>query len=338
VATRTSYGTGCPAASSASTFYELFPNGTFDLSNSSLQLIPTGGGYVVLPGSGAWHTPTGATLPLVDDSVSAAQSLGFTLGYPGGSTNAVYVSSNGFVWAQPSNINGCCSGNAATLRTQGARWCPNWGDLNPVTGGMVQLDTDPVNGAAYVTFTNVPEFGQALNTNTFQVAFFSTGVIEYRYQTCMQTHRVVLVGWSAGTNSSDPGSVDLSANLLIITGLERRPLSLAASARPLVNTNLNLVTSNISASAPFGATILSFAQVSLDLTFLGMPGCFQYTGSEASLLFLPAGAGTFSQQITVPNLAGLNLYCQSAIDDPAAGLTPFGAISSNGVHLVVGTL
>jgi len=337
-ASRTNFGTGCPAASSASSFYELFPNGTFDLSNSSLQLVPTGGGYIVLPGTNAWHTPTGATLPLMDDSVSAAQSLGFMLSYPGGSTNAIYVSSNGFVWAQPNIANGCCVGNAATLRTQGARWCPNWGDLNPVTGGSVQFDTDPMNGAAYVTFTNVPEFGQAQNTNTFQVAFFSTGVVEYRYQNCMQSNRVVLTGWSAGTNSSDPGSVDISASLPIITGFERRPLTLAASARPLVNSNVNLVTSNISASAPFGATILSFAQVNLDLTFLGMPGCFQYTGSEASLLFLPAGAATFTQPITVPNLTGLNLYCQSAVYDPAASLTPFGATSSNGVHLVVGTL
>lgn len=338
VATNTLFGTGCPAASSGSTFYELFPNGTFDLSNSSIQLVPTGGGYIVLPGSNAWHTPTGTTLPLIDDSVSAAQNLGFTLAYPGGSTSAVYVSSNGFVWAQANTLNGCCVGNAVTLRTDGARWCPNWGDLNPGAGGSVQFDTDPVNGAAYVTFTNVPEFGQAQNANTFQVAFFNTGVVEYRYQTCMQSNRIVLTGWSAGANSSDPGSVDISASMPILTGLEQRPLALASSARPIVGNSINLRTSGISATAPFGATILGLAQINLDLTGLGMPGCFQYTSGDVTFLFLPAGAPTFSQPLTVPNLVGFNLYCQSAVYDPAAGLTPLGAVASNGVNLRIGTL
>lgn len=69
-----------------------------------------------------------------------------------------------------------------------------------------------------------------------------------------------------------------------------------------------------------------------------MPGCFQYTSGDVSLLFLPAGATTFSQPLVVPNLVGFNLYCQSAVYDPAAGLTPFGAISSNGVNLRIGTL
>lgn len=338
VATSTTYGQGCPTASSASTFYELFANGTFDLSNSSLQLVPTNGGYIVLPGTNAWFTPTGANLGLTDDSVSAAQALGFTLNYPGGSTAAVYVSSNGYVWAQSSANNGCCAGSVAALLTTGARWCPNWGDLNPGVGGTVQFDTDPANGAAYVTFTSVPEFGQAANLNTFQVAFFNTGVVEYRFQTCMQTARQVLTGWSAGSNSSDPGSVDISTSLPIVTGLERRPMTLGSSARPIAGNSINLVSSGISATAPFGATILALNQLNVDLTNFGMPGCFQYTSGDAVLLFLPAGASTFSQPFTVPNVVGLNVYCQSAVYDPAAGLTPFGAISSNGVNLRIGNL
>jgi hypothetical protein len=336
VATNTSYGTGCPAAASGSTFYELFPNGTFDLSNTSLQLVPNGAGYVVLPGSNTWRTPTGTALPLADDSVSAAQALGFTLPYPGGATSAVYVSSNGFVWAQSSTDNGCCAGNAATLRTAGARWCPNWGDLNPSIGGTVQFDTDPANNAAYVTFTNVPEYGAAQNTNTFQVAFFATGVVEYRFQSCLQANRVVLTGWSAGANSSDPGSVDLSASLPILTGFERRPVGLSASARPIAGNSISLVTSNITSTAPFGATLLSLSQLNLDLTFLGMPGCYQYTGGDASLLFLAGGAPTYAQAITVPNLIGFHIYCQSAVFDPGAGATPLGVVSSNGVDLRIG--
>jgi hypothetical protein len=79
------YGTGCYSAGRAS-FYQTFPNGTFSLSNNAIQMLPTGTGYVVTPGSNTWWTPVGTNLGLTDDSVSAALPLGFTFSYPGGST------------------------------------------------------------------------------------------------------------------------------------------------------------------------------------------------------------------------------------------------------------
>ena len=56
-----------------------------------------------------------------------------------------------------------------------ARWCALWNDLNPGSGGTVQFDQDVPNGAAYVTFTGVPEYASA-NSNTFQFAFFAAAV------------------------------------------------------------------------------------------------------------------------------------------------------------------
>jgi len=338
VATHTPFGVGCPASSGGSTFYQLFPNGTFNLSNQSIQMVPVGDGYIVLPGSSAWHTPTSPPLPLTDNSISAAQNLGFTMRYPGGWTSAVFVCSNGFVWAQPNTNNGCCAGNVANLLTLGARWCPNWGDLNPSAGGAVQFDTDPPSGAAYVTFTNVPEIGQPQNLNTFQISFSNSGVVEYRYRTCMQSNRAVLTGWSAGANANDPGSANLLTALPILTGAERRPLGLVASARPVAGNNINLMTLNVSASAPFGATIFGLVQANMDLTSFGMPGCLQYTSSDVTFLFVSGGAPVFAQPLTVPNLIGFNLYCQSAVYDPNLGVNPLGAVSSNGVNLRIGNL
>jgi len=230
IATVTPYGTGC-VNSPGATFYELFQAGTFDLSNTSIQLTPSGGGtgYVVIPGSNTWLTPTGPSLGLTDDSVSTGQPLGFTLNYPGGSTNTVYVSSNGYIWAQNNTNNGCCAGDPIGLRNSGARWCPQWGDLNPGAGGQVQFDTAP--GMAAVTWTAVPEFG-ATNANTFQVVFFNTGVVEMRWQACSVVSHVVLTGFSPGANNPDPGSVDISASLPIVTTPHLTALRLNASPRP----------------------------------------------------------------------------------------------------------
>jgi hypothetical protein len=337
VATRTLYGEGC--VSRFGSFYELFPNGTFDLSNTSLSMIYTGTGYAVLPIGTGWFTPVSTPITLTDDSVSPAQNLGFSLPFPGGSTSDVYISSNGFVWAQSSTNNGCCAGLPSGLLTLGARWCPNWGDLNPGVGGTVHFDTDPANGAAYVTFVNVPEFGVAANTNTFQVAFFSTGVVEFRYQSCLQSNRNVLVGWSPGAANLDPGSIDLSAALPVNTqSPDVRPLALTTSARPVTGTSINLITSNIQPSAAFGAVLLSFQQLNIPLASIGMDGCTQLTGGDATLLFVPGGQTSAVVPFAVPNFVGFTVYGQSVVLDPASGLTSLGAVASNGVQLFFGNL
>lgn len=329
------YGTGC--YDSFASFYETFAASTFDLSNSSRQMIFGGNGYVVLPGSNNWFTPTSANLGLTDDSVSGALSLGFTLNYPGGSTTAVYASSNGYVWAQSNTNNGCCTGDPVTLLTLGARWCPLWNDLNPGAGGTVQFDQDLPNGAAYVTWTGVPEYGTS-NPNTFQVAFFATGIVEMRWQTCSVTSHQVLTGWSPGANNRNPGSIDISAATSITTAPDQFGLLLAASGRPIVNTSINLVTSNVPASSGLGANILSFTQHNpgLDLSGIGMPGCRQYVGLDSTNVFLPSG-GTGSVALNVPNnpaLSGLHVFSQSAAF--VTGANALGVQSSNGLALTIG--
>lgn len=343
VATTTNFGTGCVDRASAS-FYELFPMSggpTFDLSNTAIMLVPSGNGYVVLPTAPTWYTPTGPSLGLGDDQVSTPQSLGFTLVYPGGFTNDVHVSSNGFVWAAPNTNSACCSGNPAGLISDGARWCALWTDLNPSSfgAGQVQFDQDPVAGAAYVTWSGVAEYGVVANLNTFQVAFFSSGIVEFRYQSCAitQTFHDVLTGFTPGF-TLDPGSIDLSTALPHTTQPDSRALTLAASARPVIGNVVNLDTANITPAAYFGAATIGLNNPGIDLTSLGMAGCSQYTDLLVTLLFLPQGSPTASVPFMVPNVLGLHLYAQSFVYDPAAGLTLLGAVSSNGVDFLVGNL
>src|SRR5262249_26887843 len=56
------------------------------------------------------------------------------------------------------------------------------------------------------------------------------------------------------------------------------PLTLSASARPVQGTVIQMVTTNIPATALVGANLMSFTQhdPGIDLTSLGMPGCFRY--------------------------------------------------------------
>lgn len=336
-ATGRPYGAGC--YDRAVTFYETFAGGTFDLSNTSILMTPTGTGYVVTSGSSNWFTPVAANLGLTDDSVSAALPLGFTLNYPGGSTSSVYASSNGFVWAQAGGVNGCCAGDPALLVAQGARWCPLWNDLNPGVGGTVTFDVDAPNGAAYLTWTNVPEFGTS-NLNNFQVAFFSTGNVEMRYRACSVMTHVVLTGWSPGGGVRNPGSRDISATLPFTTAPDAFPLTLTGSPRPVIGNTVVLTSTHVPLSSSIGATVLSFTQHNpgLDLSSLGMPGCRQYVNLDSTQLFFPSG-GTGSNSFTIPNnptYVGVHVYAQSAAFAP--GVNPLGVLSSNGWDMTVGLL
>lgn len=333
VATTTAYGQGCIDRSSA-TIYESFPADTFDLSHYSLQLIPSGDGYLVLPGSNQWWSPASLNLGLGDDQVSSALSLGFTLLYPGGSTPAIYASSNGFVWAQLSPSNGCCSGDPVNFCSAGARWAALWANLNPAAGGSVIFDQDPVNRVAYLTYTDVPEFGGS-NLNTFQYAFYDTGLVEMRWRDCSVTNHQALVGWSPGGGTRNPGSLDLSNTPVIQTEPDSFPLTLVTNGRPVLGTTFSLQSLRVPGNATIGATLFGLVERNpgLSLAPIGMAGCFQHFDVEASAAWLPAGAGG-STSFPLPGslgLVGVTIRTQSMALVPGVNL--IGAITSNGLRL-----
>ncbi|MCB9885118.1 MAG: hypothetical protein H6838_06470 [Planctomycetes bacterium] len=330
------YGEGCLDEASASV-YELFAANSFDLSNTTLQFLPTNNGYAVLQVPPQWFTPVAPSLGLTDDSVSAALPLGFTLNYPGGSTTDVYASSNGFVRAQPGGNSECCNGDAALLLAGLPRWAGVWCDLNPSAGGTTHFDTDPANGAAYVTFLNVPEYGQT-GTQTFQVAFFSSGIVELRFQNCAASNHTVLTGWSPGGGVGDPGSIDLSAiTAPIITSPDKVALRHRSDLRPVLGNTLSLSTSPLPAGTILTATLFGLAEFNpgIDLTPLGMPGCYQFASIDATQIALPVG-NVASTNFNVPNLAGLaGVEIKSQGVSLVPGINVTGAVTSNGLKMTI---
>lgn len=115
-------------------------------------------------------------------------------------------------------------------------------------------------------------------------------------------------------------------------------LDLTASADPLVNSSINLVTSGITTTAPFGALCYGFTPYNpgLSLNSIGMTGCFQFNDLLVTALFLPLGATSVTSPFAVPNFPGVPLHAQSIVYDPTAALTPLGAVSTGGVTLTLG--
>jgi hypothetical protein len=136
------------------------------------------------------------------------------------------------------------------------------------------------------------------------------------------------------------GSVYATASEFGVGCTAAAPLALATGQRPLVNAPFSVTTGNITPTTPFGAVVLGLtvAAPPVDLTNLGMTGCFQYGDVLASLLYLPFGQGSAVTTLVVPNLVGLSLVLQSFNYDPAAALTPLGAVSSNALRVVCGDL
>jgi hypothetical protein len=344
VATRATYGTGC--YNRFASFYENFASpAAFDLSNSSMTLLPTAGGYTAIPGIGTFQAPSGAaTAVAVGDDVEQTVAIASPFPYPGGSTSALTVCSNGFVSVASGNGVGFSPVVSTMLAFPQTAW-GGWHDYYPLgtTSGNVMFEQ--VGPVVCVTWLNVVDFGGTI-PNTWQLQFDTTsGIVNYIWQTMSLSGNTQLVFYSPGGASQDPGNRDISATLpasfsVTAPGIEGPGLGLAASARPLIGTGINLVTSNIPAGTALGATVLGLAQINpgLDLSFLGMPGCFQYISPSSTVVFVVGGPSA-SVPFNIPNVpayVGIHVFAQSATF--TSGFNSFGLISSNGLDLGIGNL
>ncbi|MBM4059606.1 MAG: hypothetical protein FJ265_00705 [Planctomycetes bacterium] len=348
IASSATYGAGCVAA--PATFYELFPTAaSFDLSMGGFTLQPQNGGYAVGPLQAAYLPPSAgaAVLPLGDDGQTSV-TLSAPFPYPGGSTSSLVVCSNGFV----SMANGNGSGyqpTAAGLLAMAQTVYACWHDYNPTFPGSGQVKTEEAAGRAVVTWDGVFGYsgtGAGTAPSTFQLQFvLATGAVHFVFRgidplggsAYGDAH---LVGWSPGSATLDPGGIDLSAAVpgsFTVPGADLRPLALAASARPVAGTTIQLLAGEIPAGTPFGAVLLGLGNPALGLAGIGMPGCTRYTDGLATLLFV-APATSHSLPLQVPVLIGVTLLAQAAVFAPQANLTPLGAIASNGLELRVGDL
>ncbi len=331
------FGEGCYRGRDA--FYEMMPPGGIDLAGTTqtpggFSMINLGQSFLVLQPFLPWHPPTGlaTVLPLTDDSVTTV-ALGFQLPFPGGVTSSVVVCSNGFVYLN-GGTNASFSPSVTSLLTQGMRLSALWADLNPGGTQSITFESDPVAGAAYLTFQGTPEFGGS-GTVTFQIAFYSYGQIDVLYGPC-SLGRQALVGWSRGLNGLDPGPTDLSAMQTFQTGVDENPLTLVVTGRPALGTGMTVAASNLPASTA-GAILVLGAQrypLGIDLSNAGMPDCRQYVSVDDYQV--RAGSAP-SWSLTVPNsssLLGLSAFVQAVASAP--GRNSLQLTSSNGVELRIG--
>ena len=332
------YGAGCPAPRSMAV-YEVYNLATFDLSNSSLMFLPNGNGsYTIIPGTNTWFAGFTTNLGLTDDSTTNV-TLPFTFPHAGGSATTVSPSSNGFLWLASSTNSACCSGAVATFLSDLPRIAACWMDLNPGAGGGVYADLDPATGEFVFTWSQVPEFGQT-NVMDMQIALQASGIFEIRFgANNINAANVSLTGYSVGGGAADPGSSDLSTVVTtpIVTGAAAQPVTLGASARPVLGTSINLDTGGITGGPIFGINSLSFVGINpgIDLTAFGAPGCSQYINPAVNRMFLPAGQ-TASLPLSIPNmpaLAGVSIYNQSMVYAPS--INALGLSFSNGLHLLL---
>lgn len=110
-----------------------------------------------------------------------------------------------------------------------------------------------------------------------------------------------------------------------------------ASARPVLGTNISLDTTNVPAAALVGATLLGLTELNppLDLSVLGMPGCYQHISIDASTMWVVA-SGVGSTVFTIPNVsafAGLVISTQGAALVP--GANAMGALTSSALRLTL---
>jgi hypothetical protein len=347
VAQRVSYGAGC--YNKKASFYENFAtSAAFDLANSALSMLPTGSGYLALPGITQFVPPSAAatTLTLGDDTETTV-ALAAPFPHSAGATNSLTVCSNGFVSIATGNGTGYIPTPATTLSAPQTAWWAQH-DYNPAAAGSGAVKFEQIAGVAYITWDGVYDYGGTAPTsaNTFQFQFDTTsGAVHLVFQTMSPGGNGRLVGYSPGGASADPGNFDLSAVLpatINLTASDLAPLALAASARPLVGTTINLTASNTT-GANIGVNFLSVVQIpapGFDLGVLGAPGC-------AALVDVNAGVSSvignvlglsLSAPFAIPATAplGVQVFSQSVWLD--ATQNAFGILTSNGVTLTLGNL
>ena len=158
----------------------------------------------------------GNNLDLQDDDVTPALPLGFAFPMPGGgTTSAIHVAANGFVWLSNNSNDGCCDANTQDFLSDAPRIAVLWTDLDPRAAGAVYFATVAAGSGlpahAIVTWQDVPEFGELIGM-TMQLLLFADGsfLISYDTRTDVVTH-TALLGVTEGLGASSQ-SIDFSVD------------------------------------------------------------------------------------------------------------------------------
>ncbi len=347
----TVYGTGCPTPMGGSIF-EHFTGGAdaFDLpAGSSILYTKTSSGYAVTNGpmnaydtnigsQVSWGTGTG------DDSLSP-QTLPFAFPLPsGGTTTAIDVCSNGYVWLVSGSTTSTTytpSEADFTSSTNPARIAALWTDLNNSTSGGGTVAFTANANQATITWDQVPMFSTSA-TSTVQLRLFASGDFRVVYQSVnLATGGIVadeaLIGLTIGNNSSTPPETDFSTQLptfMSSAQTSRVTLGAAAGSKPMLGANFTWELTNLNGS-PVAVLMAGLTQQSLALDSIGMTGCTLYATPDAQApMTVGGGMGSFTLPVpNIPALAGGHVFSQAVIIAP---VNPFGLAASNGLDLMLG--
>ena len=331
-----SYGTGCYQTSRS--FYELFPAASaMDLTGLSMTLAWTGSSYVALPlGSYVAPSPAATALVLADDTFTAVPLSG-TLSYPGGTTTALEVCSNGFVSAASGNGVGYVPSASGWLGSVAARWGLVH-DFYPGTVGVVKREQ--VGSVLYITWDNVRDFSGTA-TSTWQLQFdLASNNVTYVWQSMSTGGNAYLAGFTAAAPNNDLGSLNLSAAIPggFTTG-SANSLGLAqVSSVPVIGTQLTITTTNYTAPVSVGFVCFGVTGYNpgIDMGQFGAAGCAIHVNTDFNYLVVSA-AGQSVLNLQIPNdpafqAAVLNTQTFAL----SSGANQLGVTSSNGVALTFG--
>lgn len=337
------YGIGC--YDGRASFYEVITNpANFDLSNTSFTMLPSGNGYTIAAGVSAFVAPSVNATPLsLGDDSTATVTLSAPFPYTGGSTPSLEVCSNGYVSVASGNGQSAVLNVVGHLNAQQTCW-RNWHDYDPSAGGQVLFEE--VGGVAYITWNQVADWNVAGSASTWQFQFDTgSGFVTFAFEQMSLTGsggggNGHLIGYSPGGASLDPGNTDLSAAVpgtFSVLGTDSFDLRLNASARPVLGSSISLDTSAAPANGVVGLQMFGFAPINpgIDLAVIGMDGCRAYMSLDATFAIFPvAGNASFPFAIpAAPSFAGAQLWAQTLV--LSAGVNTLGAVSSNGVALVI---
>ena len=342
--TNTALGDGC-VRSFASAYESFATAAAFDLSNSAMSLLASGTGYIGVPGVVGFVPPTpAAALVAVGDNVQETVTLSSPFPFPGGTTSALTVCSNGFVSVATGNGTGTTPSVTTMLNFAQTAW-GDWHNYLPTGGANGNVKHEEVGSLSIFTWDAVLDFGTGAGPNTWQLQFDrSTGSVHFVWGTMSLAGNGHLVFYSRGGPSVDPGNTDLSVALpttgITIVGVDVLALAVAATSRPVAGTSWNLDVTNIPATGLIGVDIFGLADPGInDLGFLGMPGC----GLRATLDLLSgwlvigsSHAHSFPLPAS-PGLVGIDLFTTSAVFQ-VPPVNAFGAITSNGIKGHIGDL
>lgn len=364
-AVTSTYGTGCYTVN-GSAYQEWTDNATPSaaaaasaaLTGRSLKFLPSGSGYLMLPGNATGYiapTPAATVVTLADDTENTV-TLGAPFNYPGGSTSTLFVHANGYVSVGsnntlPGGFNDIPEIPQMLNAPETAWW--SWHDYNPAEAGSGQVKFEQIGSVACITWDGVESYPTtAVNPSTLQFQFdLASGevtivwvTIEAQGGTGFLQGSDHIIGFSPGGASPTTGQFNITTlTTQVLTVPERFPLGLGTTSKPLLGTTVSLDTTS-PPNIGLGVNFLSTVQIpapGLDLAILGAPGCAALAdvgaglGNAISNLGLPGV--TLQSSLALPNnpaLAGVRIYSQSAWLDAAANA--LGVVTSNAVELVLG--